>query len=98
MQKTQARQFGESLVDRHVVSREVLEDAMDESARMSLPLPAVILQRGLAGTKDLAAAFCAAAGVRFVDFDGHSGPDPGGPAGAGEPRAEVRGDRRRDRR
>jgi twitching motility protein PilT len=69
MQKTQARQFGESLVDRHVVSREVLEDAMDESARMSVPLPAVILQRGLAGTKDLAAAFCAAAGVRFVDFD-----------------------------
>jgi twitching motility protein PilT len=69
MQKTQARQFGESLVDRHVLSREVLEDAMDESARLGLPLPTVVLQRGLAGAKDLAAALCAALNLRYVDFD-----------------------------
>jgi twitching motility protein PilT len=69
MLKTQARQFGESLVDRHVISREVLEDAIDESARTSLPLPTVVAQRGLAGAKDLAAAHCGALGVRFVDFD-----------------------------
>jgi twitching motility protein PilT len=69
MQKTQARQFGESLVDRHVLSRELLEDAIDESVRMSVPLPTVVLQRGLAGTKDLAAALCASINVRFVDFD-----------------------------
>jgi twitching motility protein PilT len=69
MLKTQARQFGESLVDRHVLSREVLEDAIDESARTSLPLPTVVARRGLAGAKDLAAAHCGALGVRFVDFD-----------------------------
>ena len=68
MQKTQARQFGESLVDRHVISREVLEDAMDESSRLGLPLPTVVLQRGLADTKDLAAALCAAINVPFVDL------------------------------
>ncbi len=69
MLNTQVRQFGESLVDRHVLSREMLEDAIDESARLGLPLPAVVLQRGLAGTKDLAAALCAALNVGFVDFD-----------------------------
>jgi twitching motility protein PilT len=69
MLRTQARQFGEALVDRHVLSREVLEDAIDESARTSLPLPTVVARRGLAGAKDLAAAHCGALGVRYVDFD-----------------------------
>jgi twitching motility protein PilT len=61
--------FGESLVDRHVVSRETLEDALDESARRNVPLSAIIEERGLAGSKDLTAAHCSALGVRFVDFD-----------------------------
>ena len=38
MLKTQARQFGESLVDRHVLSREVLEDAIDESGPHEPPV------------------------------------------------------------
>ncbi|MGZ6969732.1 MAG: PilT/PilU family type 4a pilus ATPase [Acidimicrobiia bacterium] len=69
MLNSQARQFGESLVERHVLSRDVLEDAIDESARMNLPLPTILLQRGLVGPKDLAAALCVALGMQFVDFD-----------------------------
>ena len=69
MLNRQARQFGESLVERHVLSPDVLEDAIDESARMNLPLPTILLQRGLVGPKDLAAALCFALGMRFVDFD-----------------------------
>jgi twitching motility protein PilT len=69
MLNSQARQFGESLVERHVLSRDVLEDALDESARANLPLPTILLQRGLVGPKDLAAALCVALGMQFVDFD-----------------------------
>jgi twitching motility protein PilT len=69
MLKSQARQFGESLVERHVLSQDVLEDAIDESARANLPLPTILLQRGLVGPKDLAAALCVALGMSFVDLD-----------------------------
>src|SRR3954453_8190591 len=69
MLNRQARQFGESLVERHVLSKDVLEDAIDESARMNLPLPTILLQRGLVGPKDLAAALCFALGMPFIDFD-----------------------------
>jgi twitching motility protein PilT len=69
MLNRQARQFGESLVERHVLAKDVLEDAIDESARMNLPLPTILLQRGLVGPKDLAAALCVALGMQFVDFD-----------------------------
>ena len=77
MLNSQARQFGESLVERHVLSRDVLEDAIDESARLNLPLPTILLQRGLVGPKDLAAALCVALGMRFVDFDEIAGPAAG---------------------
>jgi twitching motility protein PilT len=69
MLNSQARQFGESLVERHVLARDVLEDALKESAETGLPLPAVLLQRGLVGPKDLAAATAMALGLKFVDFD-----------------------------
>ena len=36
---------------------------------MNLPLPTILLQRGLVGPKDLAAALCVALGMQFVDFD-----------------------------
>ena len=69
MLNSQARQFGESLVERHVLARDVLEDTLKESAETGLPLPAILIQRGLVGPKDLAAATAAALGLRFVDFD-----------------------------
>ena len=57
MLANQARRFGETLVDRHVLSRDDLEHALDEArANSSMPLPIVLLRRGLVGSKDLTAA------------------------------------------
>ena len=68
MLASQARRFGETLVDRHVLSRDDLEHALDEAQQQQMPLPAVLLQRGLVGSKDLTAALAAHMGIRFVDF------------------------------
>jgi twitching motility protein PilT len=64
----QVRRFGESLVDRHVLSRDSLEHAIEEADRTNQPLPAVLLQLGLVGAKDLTAALADQLGVPFVDF------------------------------
>jgi twitching motility protein PilT len=68
MLASQARRFGETLVDRHVLSRDDLEYALDESTKSNQPLPAVLLARGLVGSKDLTAAIAEHMGLRFVDF------------------------------
>jgi twitching motility protein PilT len=64
----QVRRFAESLVDRHVLSRDSLEHAMEEADRSGQPLPAVLLRLGLVGSKDLTAALADQMGVPFVDF------------------------------
>src|SRR6476660_5379594 len=63
-----ARRFGETLVDRHVLSRDDLEQAIEESERNRQPLPTVLMQLGLVGSKDLTAALAEQMGIRFVDF------------------------------
>ena len=68
MLANQARRFGETLVDRHVLSRDDLEQAIEESERTKQPLPAVLLRLGLVGSKDLTAALAEQIGVRFIDF------------------------------
>jgi twitching motility protein PilT len=68
MLANQARRFGETLVDRHVLSRDDLEQAIEESERMKQPLPSVLLRLGLVGSKDLTAALAEQMGVRFIDF------------------------------
>jgi twitching motility protein PilT len=68
MLANQARRFGETLVDRHVLSRDDLEHAIEEADRAHQPLPAVLLRLGLVGTKDLTAALADQMGLRFVDF------------------------------
>src|SRR4051794_10015003 len=68
MLASQARRFGETLVDRHVLQRDVLEAALEESARSGQPLPALLLERKIVGSKDLTAALAESVGVRFVDF------------------------------
>jgi twitching motility protein PilT len=68
MMANQARRFGETLVDRHVLSRDALEQAIEESERSKQALPAVLLQLGLVGSKDLTAALADQMGVRFIDF------------------------------
>ena len=64
----QVRRFGEALVERHVLSRDSLEHAIEESERSGQPLPAVLLKLGLVGSKDLTAALADQLGVPFVDF------------------------------
>jgi twitching motility protein PilT len=68
MLASQARRFGETLVDRHVLNRDALEWALDESNRTGRPLPAVLYEQQLVGSKDLTAALADNLGVRFVDF------------------------------
>ena len=68
MLANQARRFGETLVDRHVLSRDALEQAIEESERTKQPLPSVLLKLGLVGSKDLTAALAEQMGVRFIDF------------------------------
>src|SRR5882757_4201767 len=68
MLANQARRFGETLVERHVLSRDALEQAIEESERNKQALPAVLLQMGLVGSKDLTAALADQMGVRFIDF------------------------------
>ncbi len=68
MLANQARRFGETLVDRHVLSRDDLEQAIEESERSTEPLPSVLLRLGLVGSKDLTAALAEQMGVRFIDF------------------------------
>ena len=65
---SQARRFGETLIERHVLSRDDLEAALEEAEASNQPLPAVLLRAGLVGTKDLTAALAESLGVRFVDF------------------------------
>jgi twitching motility protein PilT len=64
----QARRFGETLVDRHVLSRDDLEHAIEESDRSGQALPSVLLRLGLVGSKDLTAALAEQMDIRFVDF------------------------------
>jgi twitching motility protein PilT len=68
MLANQARRFGETLVDRHVLSRDALEEAIEESERTKASLPSVLLRLGLVGSKDLTAALAEQMGVRFIDF------------------------------
>jgi twitching motility protein PilT len=68
MLASQARRFGETLVERHVLSRDDLERALQASEATGEPLPAALLRDGLVGSKDLTAALALSLGVRFVDF------------------------------
>lgn len=68
MLEQQARRIGETLVDRHVLSRSALEEAMSEASATGRQLPNVLLARKLVNAKDLTAALAQAVGIRFVDF------------------------------
>jgi twitching motility protein PilT len=68
MLANQVRRFGEALVDRHVLSRDSLESAIEEAERTNQPLPSVLLKLGLVGAKDLTAALADQLGVPFIDF------------------------------
>ncbi|MEZ5139199.1 MAG: PilT/PilU family type 4a pilus ATPase [Acidimicrobiales bacterium] len=68
MLTSQARRFGDALVDRHVITREVMEAALDDAASSGRPFPDVVSALGDIPPTDLAAAWAAALGAHFVDF------------------------------
>ncbi|MGQ0825758.1 MAG: PilT/PilU family type 4a pilus ATPase [Actinomycetota bacterium] len=68
MLASQARRFGETLVERHVLSRDDLEHAITEAQTSGRQLAHVLMERGLVGSKDLTAALAEDLGIRFVDF------------------------------
>jgi twitching motility protein PilT len=63
-----SRRFGEFLVDRHVLSRDALETALEEEAASGTTLPALLMEQGAVSGKDLAAATAHGARLRFVDL------------------------------
>src|SRR6476661_4006355 len=70
MLANQARRFGETLVDRHVLSRDDLEQAIEESERNKDPLPSVLLRLALVGSKELTAELARQYVPMAVDFEG----------------------------
>ena len=68
MLNSQARRFGEALVDRHVLAREVMDNALESASETGVPFPTVLAEIVTIPTNDLAAAWAAATGAVFVDF------------------------------
>jgi twitching motility protein PilT len=66
-----SRQLGELLVERKVLSREVLEACLQREAAEGRPLVAILLAEQVVGEKDLVAAVAAQTGTRFVDLALH---------------------------
>ena len=57
MLTSQARRFGDALVDRHVVSRDLVESALDNASRTGQPFPEVIGAAADIPSADIAAAW-----------------------------------------
>ncbi len=68
MLTSQARRFGDALVDRHVITRDAMEAALDQAAQTGQPFPEVIAAISDVHESDLAAAWAAALGAVYVDF------------------------------
>jgi len=68
MLTSQARRFGDALVDRHVVSRELVEAALDAASRTGQPFPDVLGTMADIPSADTAAAWAAALSVAYIDF------------------------------
>ena len=68
---TSSRRLGELLVERKVLSREVLEVCLQREASEGRSLPAILVAEGVVGEKDLVAAIAAQQGKRFVDLASH---------------------------
>ncbi len=70
-----SRRLGEQLVERKVLSRDILERLLHREASEGVPLPKLLMAEELVAEKDLVAAVAAQAGIPFVDFD-HTAVNP----------------------
>jgi len=71
MVQSSSRQLGELLLERKVLSRDVLEVVLDKEAREGTPMSALLVQDGVVGEKDIIAAVAQQVGVAFVDLAVH---------------------------
>src|SRR5687767_11658622 len=65
---TSSRRLGELLVERKVLSREVLEACLQRETQEKRPLAAILVAERVVGEKDLVAAIAAQSGTPFVDL------------------------------
>jgi twitching motility protein PilT len=63
-----SRRLGEFLVDRRVLSRDILENLLAREAADGVPLPQLLLVERLVGESDLVAAIASELGVPFLDI------------------------------
>ncbi len=68
MSKTSSRQLGEILLDRKVLSRDVLELVLDREAREGVPMTNLLVREGLVSERDIISAYADQAGIPFVDL------------------------------
>ena len=64
-----SRRLGEFLIERKVLSRDVLEELLTREADDGVSLSKMLLGEGIVAEKDLVAAVAGQAGFSFVDFD-----------------------------
>ena len=70
-----SRRLGELLIERKVLSRDVLEDLLERESSNGTPLAKLLLAESHVAEKDLVAALAHQAGFRFVDFQ-HTAVNP----------------------
>ena len=71
MVQTSSHQLGEILLDRKVLSRDVLEVVLDREVRTGIPLSALLVDEEVVGEKDIIAAVAQQVGVPFIDLATH---------------------------
>ncbi len=71
MVQSSSRQLGELLLERKVLSRDVLEVVLDREQREGVPMSALLVQEGIVGEKDIIAAVAQQVGVPFLDLAMH---------------------------
>ena len=64
-----SRRLGEFLIDRKVLSRDVLEELLARESSEGVALSKLLLGEGLVAEKDLVAAVASQVGIAFIDFD-----------------------------
>ena len=64
-----SRRLGGLLVDRHLLSRDALERALNRESDTGLPLPRILIDEGLVREEDLLRAVAEQVGMEFIDLD-----------------------------
>ncbi|MCB0992816.1 MAG: hypothetical protein KDB16_17695, partial [Acidimicrobiales bacterium] len=72
MLQTSSRRLGELLIERKVLSRDVLEVVLDREAREGIPISSLLVQEGIVGEKDMIAAIAEQVALPFIDLAEHA--------------------------